>query len=105
MQKLPQKKKCCGKYRNRTITDYGNPSKIKMQRKMETKWAQLIYKKRGKTVEHPFGNIKQNFKLIEFNRTGLQGAETEAKIITIGHNLKRIYNEIGIKTTKTNKNN
>lgn len=27
------------------IQDYGNPSKIRMQRKMEIDWAQKIYKK------------------------------------------------------------
>lgn len=39
---------CCNKKNYRTIQDYGNPSKIRMQRKMETDWAQKIYKKRSK---------------------------------------------------------
>lgn len=93
-----KKEKCAGKYRNRTITDYGNPSKIRMQRKMEEKWAQKIYKKRSKTLEWPFGNIKRNLKLTEFNTTEIKRTQTEAKLIGISHNLKRIYNEI-------NKNN
>jgi len=40
----------------RIIQDYGNPSKIRMQRKMETDWAQKIYKKRSKTAELPFAH-------------------------------------------------
>ncbi|WP_342766060.1 transposase [Methanobrevibacter sp. V74] len=50
---------CCKKKNYRTIQDYGNPSKIRMQRKMETEWAQKIYKKRSKTAELPFAHIKQ----------------------------------------------
>ncbi|WP_288267168.1 IS1182 family transposase [uncultured Methanobrevibacter sp.] len=89
----PKHQECCGKRYNRIITDYGNPNKIKMLRKMETDWAQEIYKKRSKTAEWPFGNIKQNLKVTEFNTTGLKRTQTEAKLLAISHNLKRIYNE------------
>lgn len=41
----PKQHECCGKNPNRLITDYGNPNKIKMLRKMETQWAQEIYRK------------------------------------------------------------
>ena len=68
----PERINCCGKYRNRTITDYENPAKIEMQRKMETEEAQEIYKIRSKTVEWPFGNIKRNMRINEFNTTGLK---------------------------------
>lgn len=47
------------------IQDYGNPSKIKMQRKMETEWAQ------------------------KFTTTGIKNKNTEFKLYTIGHNLKK----------------
>ena len=92
-----EKEKCAGKYRCRTITDYGNPAKIRMQRKMEEKWAQKIYKKRSKTAEWPFANIKKNKRLTEFNTTGIERTQTETHLLAISHNLKRIYNE-------TNKN-
>lgn len=88
---------CCKKKNYRTIQDYGNPSKIRMQRKMETEWAQKIYKKRSKTAELPFAHIKQNMKLHEFTTTGIKNTNTEFKLYTIGHNLKRIYNEINTK--------
>ena len=89
----PKHKECCGKRYTRAITDYGNPNKIKMLRKMDTEWAQEIYKKRSKTAEWPFGNIKQNLKVTEFNTIGLKRTQTEAKLLAISHNLKRIYNE------------
>lgn len=88
----PERINCCGKYRNRTITDYGNPAKIEMQRKMETEEAQEIYKIRSKTVEWPFGNIKRNMKIIEFNTTGLERTDTEFKLLAIAHNMKIIQN-------------
>ena len=89
----PKHKECCGKSYTRTITDYGNPNKIKMLREMDTEWVQEIYKKRSKTTEWPFGNIKQYLKVIEFNTIGLKRTQTEVKLLTISHNLKRIYNE------------
>ena len=85
---------CCNKKNYRTIQDYRNPSKIRMQRKMETDWAQKMYKKQSKTAELPFAHIKQNMKLHEFSTTGIKNINTEFKLYTIGHNLKRIYNEI-----------
>ena len=39
---------CVKSQRYKTISDYGNPSKIRMQRKMETSEAQEIYKLRSK---------------------------------------------------------
>ena len=39
---------CATKNQYRTITDYGNPAKIRMQHKMDEKWAQEIYAQRSK---------------------------------------------------------
>lgn len=64
------------------------------------KWKHLKqkrYKIRSKTVERPFAHLKQNMHLTEFRTTGLQEVNTELKLYTIGHNLKRIYNEISRK--------
>ena len=36
-------------------------------------------------------------KLHEFTTTGIKNTNTEFKLYTIGHNLKRIYNEINTK--------
>ena len=88
---------CSKGNRCRVIQDYKIPSKIRMQRKMETPEAKERYKIRSKTVERPFAHLKQNMHLTEFRTTGLQEVNTELKLYTIGHNLKRIYNEISRK--------
>lgn len=88
---------CVGKYRYRTITDYGTPSKIRMQLKMESDWAQEIYSLRSQVAELPFADLKHNKKFNEFTTTGLERCETEIKLFVIGQNLKRIYNEINKK--------
>lgn len=85
---------CSKGNRGRVIQDYKIPSKIRMQRKMETPEAKERYKIRSKTAERPFAHLKQNMHLTEFRTTGLQEVNTEFKLYTIGHNLKRIYNEI-----------
>lgn len=85
---------CSKGNRCRVIQDYKIPSKIRMQRKMETPEAKERYKIRSKTAERPFAHLKQNMHLTEFRTTGLQEVNTEFKLYTIGHNLKRIYNEI-----------
>ncbi len=66
------------------------------------KWkqkAQKIYKLRSKTAELHFANIKQNMKVTELQTNRLKEGNTEFKVYTIGHNLKRIYNEINRKNT------
>lgn len=88
---------CSKGNRCRVIQDYKIPSKIRMQRKMETPEAKERYKIRSKTAERPFAHLKQNMHLTEFRTTGLQEVNTEFKLYTIGHNLKRIYNEISRK--------
>lgn len=85
---------CSKGNRCRVIQDYKIPSKIRMQRKMETPEAKERYKIRSKTEERLFAHLKQNMHLTEFRTTGLQEVNTEFKLYTIGHNLKRIYNEI-----------
>ena len=93
----PMQQFCAKGNRSRIIQDYGNPSKIRMQRKMETSEAKEIYKLRSKTAELPFANLKQNMHLTEFKTTGLKQVNTEFKLYATGHNLKRIYNEIHTK--------
>ena len=90
----PMQPFCAKGNRSKIIQDYGNPSKIRMQRKMETPKAKEIYKLRSKTAELPFAHMKQNMHLTEFKTTGLKQVNTEFKLYAIGHNLKRIYNEI-----------
>lgn len=96
---------CCKKKNYRTIQDYGNPSKIRMQRKIETDWAQKIYKKRSKTAELPFAHIKQNMKLHEFTTTGIKKHKHRIQIIHNRTQLKKnIQRNKQKKTTKNKKN-
>lgn len=60
---------CSKGNRCRVIQDYGIPSKIRMQRKMETPEAKERYKIRSKTAERPFAHLKQNMHLTEFRTT------------------------------------
>ena len=63
----PLKSECNGKWK---LTGHKKSTKNdQMQRKMETDWAQKIYKKRSKTAELPFAHIKQNMKRHEFTTT------------------------------------
>ena len=89
----PKQHECVGKYRYRTITDYGTPSKIRMQRKMEADWAQEIYSLRSQIAELPFADLKHNIKFNEFTTTGLERCDTELKLMATGYNFKRIFNE------------
>ena len=90
----PKQQECVGKYRYRTITDYGTPSKIRMQRKMEAEWAQEIYSLRSQIAELPFADLKHNIKFNEFTTTGLERCDTELKLMATGYNFKRIFNEM-----------
>ncbi|WP_081738380.1 transposase [Methanobrevibacter oralis] len=67
-----------------------------MQRKIENhRSPKKIYKNTLKKQQKlPFANMKQNIHLTEFTTTGLKQVNTEFKLYTIGHNLKRVYNEI-----------
>ncbi|WP_407415480.1 transposase [Methanobrevibacter sp.] len=67
---------CCQNKNYRIIQDYRNPSKIRMQRKMETDWAQKIYKKLSKTAELSFAQI-QNMNLHEFRTIRIINTNTE----------------------------
>ncbi|WP_405306822.1 transposase [Methanobrevibacter sp.] len=53
-----------------------------------------MYKLHSKTAELPFVHIKQNMHLTELKTIGLKQVDTEFRLYAIGHNLKRIYNEI-----------
>ena len=66
-----------------------------MQRKIENhRSPKNLQKYAQKQQELPFANMKQNMHLTEFTTTGLKQVNTEFKLYTIGHNLKRVYNEI-----------
>lgn len=56
-----------------------------------------LYKKRGSIVEHPFGTIKRQFGYTYFLTRGLESVNTEASLICLAYNLKRLINIMGVR--------
>ena len=65
--------------------------RLRMRDKMKTEEAKKIYNLRKVVVEPVFGNIKENLGFWEFKSRGLDGAKLELNLISIAHNLKKIW--------------
>lgn len=65
--------------------------RLRMKEKMKTKRAKKIYNKRQIIVEPPIGNIKQNLGFREFYLRGLNNVKIELNLVSIVHNLKKIW--------------
>ena len=66
-------------------------SRLRMKEKMKSKEAKEIYNKRQVIVEPVIGNIKQNFGFREFCLRGLNNVKLELNLVSITHNLKKIW--------------
>ena len=75
--------------------------RLRMKNKMETEEGKRIYSLRKTVVEPVIGNIKYNLGFNEFLVRGLDGAKLELNIVSIAHNLKKIW----IMRGKISKNN
>lgn len=60
------------------------------KKKMNTKEARKIIKRRKEIVEHPYGTIKRWFGKLGFLVTGLRSVQTEIDIVTTAYNIKRL---------------
>ena len=65
-----------------------------MKVKMESEEGKNEYKKRGETVEWPFGNIKQNLGLREFLTRGIENVKVEHNLACTAHNLKIMWKKL-----------
>ena len=65
--------------------------RLRMKKKMKTKEAKQIYGLRKTVVEPVIGNIKYNLGFNEFLIKGLDGAKLELNLVSIAHNLKKIW--------------
>jgi transposase len=65
--------------------------RLKMKKKMETDAGKKIYGKRKTIVEPVIGNIKENFGFRGFQLRGLEKVKIELNLISIAHNLKKIW--------------
>ncbi len=72
-------------------------SRLRMRNKMESEEGREIYRWRKITVEPVIGQIKENFGFRQFCLRGLEGARIEINIVSIAHNLKKIWLHSGEK--------
>src|SRR3989339_252590 len=78
-----------GKIMKRVPEFFGE--RLRMKKKMETKEGKKTYGLRKTIVEPVIGNIKYNLGFNEFLIRGLDGAKLELNLISIVHNLKKIW--------------
>lgn len=65
--------------------------RLRMKAKMATTEAKQIYSRRKCVVEPPIGNIKENLGFREFLLRGLNSVKTELNLVSIAHNLKKVW--------------
>ncbi|MCX6750058.1 MAG: IS1182 family transposase, partial [Candidatus Pacearchaeota archaeon] len=65
--------------------------RLRMKKKLETKEGKHIYSLRKTIVEPVIGNIKYNLGFTEFLIRGLDGAKLELNLVSLTHNLKKIW--------------
>jgi transposase len=77
--------------------------RLRMKTKIETNEGKYIYSLRKTIVEPVIGNVKYNLGFTEFLIRGLDGAKLELNLVSLAHNLKKIWIARG-KLTINNKN-
>lgn len=87
----PSLKKCT-KSSHRTISEFANENTLKLKQYMDTKEAQNEYKKRGSTVEAPFGILKIFYNYNNIRTHGIEQTENIMNLCALSHNIKRLYN-------------
>ncbi len=70
-----------------------------MERELLTERGRELYKLRSQTVEPVFGQIKSARGLDGFMRRGIDAADSEWKIISLTHNLLKLYSH-GVRITQ-----
>jgi len=65
--------------------------RLRMRDKMKKEESKEVYRLRKCTVEPVIGNIKQNLGFREFLLKGLQGTKMELNLVSIAHNLGKIW--------------
>jgi len=65
--------------------------RLRMRDKMSTEESKKVYRLRKSTVEPVIGNIKQNLGFREFLLKGLDNVKIEMNLVSIAHNLQKIW--------------
>jgi IS5 family transposase len=83
---------CTTSKTGRSITRHPYEKELRqMRRKLDSESGKAIYGKRKHTVEPPFGHIKSIMGFTGFQLRGKQKVTGEFKLISIAHNLRKIW--------------
>jgi len=81
----------CSELKKKKDVPYYFRERLRMKEKMNTPEGKKTYSLRKITVEPTYGNIKQNLGFREFLLRGLEKAKIEMNLVSIAHNLQKIY--------------
>ena len=91
----PYKKLCFAEsHTHRQITEYGSEEVQEMKFKLETPEGKKEYKKRGKTVEGPYGTLKQQYHINQLPFINTKHIENMINLYSTAYNINRIYEMI-----------
>ena len=94
-----QKERCTKNKKGRTISRNCNQELLdKIERR--TKNNKKLYRQRQMIVEHPFGTVKRQWGFYYFLTRGLQSVKTEASLMFLAYNIRRVMNILGIQGMK-----
>ena len=65
--------------------------RLRMRDKMEKEESKEVYRLRKMTVESMIGNVKQNLGFREFFLNGLENVRIEMNLVSIAHNVQKIW--------------
>jgi transposase len=85
----------CKELQKKKDIPYYFKERLRMKEKMGTKEAKKVYATRKITVEPVYGNIKQNLGFREFLLRGLEAVKIEMNLVSIAHNLLKIFGMSG----------
>lgn len=94
-----QRENCTKNQNGRTISRNCNQELLDKIERRTNKNKQL-YRQRQLIVEHPFGTVKRQWGFYYFLTRGLQSVTTEASLMFLVYNLKRVINILGVKKIK-----
>jgi len=77
--------------KKKRIVPFFFEERLHMRDKMKTEEAKSIYQMRKIVVEPVIGDIKENYGFTKFYLRGLEKVKIELNLISIVHNLKKIY--------------
>lgn len=91
--KCPLSASCPGKGKQRSMhvpVDDPGLARIRANARCDRPIGQRLLKVRGPTIERPFAQIKDRFKLRRFGLTGMAKARIEFGIAALAHNIQRL---------------